>query len=158
MIGRLWKQSYRRTGREKKTWHATWSNEVDRECDFQLYLGLAWRHGIMSTTKSMLGPIQVQVQWVRGHRLHKSQYPLVNEKNINFSYLEINGLVPDILITNVRKTLSLSQLFQLRILDALEGPISFLPFFFSQANMACSLVPFQKTYFWKYSERGAARP
>ena len=95
----------------------------------------------------MLGPIQVQVQWVRGRRLHKSQYPLVNEKNINFSYLEINGLVPDILITNVRKTLSPSQLFQLRILDALEGPISFLPFFFSQANMACSLVPFQKTYF-----------
>ena len=158
MIGRLWKQSYRRTGREKKTWHATWSNEVDRECDFQLYLGLAWRHGIMSTTKSMLGPIQVQVQWVRGRRLHKSQYPLVNEKNINFSYLEINGLVPDILITNVRKTLSLSQLFQTEDSRRPRGPDFFFAVFFSQANMACSLVPFQKTYFWKYSERGAARP
>ena len=103
----------------------------------------------MSTTKSMLGPIQVQVQWVRGHRLHKSQYPLVNEKNINFSYLEINGLVPDILITNVRKTLSLSQLFQQRILDALEGPISFLPFFFFASKYGVFFGSFPKDLFLK---------
>ena len=103
----------------------------------------------MSTTKSMLGPIQVQVQWVRGHRLHKSQYPLVNEKNINFSYLEINGLVPDILITNVRKTLSLSQLFQTEDSRRPRGPDFFFAVFFFASKYGVFFGSFPKDLFLK---------